>query len=102
MHMSNYKTLFHFEKPWFVSDLTTSKTSERAELNLWFQVESGHESKSIELEGLDDLDLVSSILQAEKVVVSEEVNSQIDFGTIRVECWIDNCYSEFWCNKAEF
>lgn len=100
--MSNYETLFQFEQPWFVSDLTTSKISEKAELNLWFQVESGHESKGIKLEGVDDLDVVSTILQAEKVVVSQELNSQKDFGAIRIECWIDSCYSEFWCNEEKF
>ncbi|WP_259399135.1 hypothetical protein [Pseudoalteromonas sp. SG43-1] len=100
-NMNNYRVLFEFERPWFVSDLTTSKVSADGDLKLWFQVEYNDACKSIEIEGLDDLDLVSNLLQSEKVIISEELNTQRDFGTIRVECWVDGSYSEFWCSKAE-
>jgi len=99
--MSNYQKLFEFEQPWFVSDLTTSKVSAEDDLKLWFQVECNAECKSIEIEGLDDLELVSNLLQSEKVIISEELNTQRNFGTIRIECWVDGSYSEFWCSKAE-
>lgn len=37
--MSNYQELFEFERPWFVSDLVTSRISAEGDLKLWFQVE---------------------------------------------------------------
>ncbi|WP_244951640.1 hypothetical protein [Pseudoalteromonas luteoviolacea] len=99
--MNNYQILFEFQQPWFVSDLTTRKVSAEGDLKLWFQVEFNDECKDIEIEGIDDLDLISNLLQSEKVIISEELNTQRDFGTIRIECWVDGCYSEFWCSKAE-
>ena len=99
--MSNYQILFEFQQPWFVSDLTTSKVSAESDLRLWFQVECNDECKDIEIEGLDDLDLISNLLQSEKVIISQELNTQRDFGTIRIECWVEGSYSEFWCSKAE-
>lgn len=99
--MSNYKILFEFQRPWVVSDLTTRKNSLEGELALCFQVECDNESKTIEIEGLDDLDLVSNLLKSEKVIISQALNSQREYGTIRVECWIDGSYSEFWCNKIK-
>ncbi|WP_046007371.1 hypothetical protein, partial [Pseudoalteromonas rubra] len=71
------------------------------DLKLWFQVECNDECKDIEIEGLDDLDLISNLLQSEKVIISQELNTQRDFGTIRIECWGEGSYSEFWRSKAE-
>ena len=58
--MSNYQILFEFEQPWFISDLTTNKASTESDLKLWFQVECESGCKSIEIEGIDDLDLISN------------------------------------------
>ena len=99
--MSNYQVLFEFERPWFVSNLVTSRDSAKGDLKLWFQVDCDSECKSIEIESIDDLDFISNLLQSEKVIISEELNTQRDFGTIRIECWIDGSYSEFWCSKVE-
>jgi hypothetical protein len=95
------KSIFEFKTPWFISDLSTSRLSETATVTLWFQIEYGDDSKSINLYGLNDLDIVSDLLQSERVIVSKEENSQKEFGTFKVECWVDGCYSEYWCDRVE-
>ncbi|OED71326.1 hypothetical protein A143_17120 [Vibrio splendidus ZS-139] len=95
------KSIFEFKSPWFISDLNISRVSEDDSVKLWFQVEFGDDCKSINLQGLNDLDVVSELLQSERVIVSIEKNSQREFGTVRIECWADGCYSEFWCDHAE-
>ncbi|KJY80865.1 hypothetical protein [Vibrio nigripulchritudo] len=99
--MNKYKILFEFKQPWFISELSASKCNMEDELKLWFQVECDEDCRSIRLEGVEDLDLVSSLLQAEKIIISQELMTQKELGTIRVECWVDGSYSEFWCNEFE-
>ncbi|OCQ23749.1 hypothetical protein A7985_07360 [Pseudoalteromonas luteoviolacea] len=98
---SDYQVLFEFEQPWFVSDLTFRRGSAEDDFKLGFQVKYDDECKSIEIEGFNDLDLISNLLQSEKVVISRELNTQREFGTICIECWEDGSYSEFWCSRAE-
>lgn len=100
--VSEYKTLLEFARPEYVEDLSASRTQEQGLLKIWMQISKQDSLETIELCGFDDLaESVSRLLVAERVVISKEINSGKEFGTIRVECWCDECYYEYRCDKAE-
>lgn len=95
--MSKYKKLFECVRPEFISELKTTRTEDQGVLKVSLQTYNHH----IELFGFEDLaDSVSSMLCAEIIVISEELNTGKEFGTIRIECWVDESYLEYWCDRA--
>ena len=100
--MSEFKTLLEFSRPEFVKDMSVSRMQEQGLLKVWFQVSKDGSESSIELSGFEGLsESISDLLAAERAVISKEVNSGKEFGTIRIECWVDECYSEYFCDSAE-
>ena len=100
--MSEYKTLLEFSRPDFVKDMSLSRTQEQGLLKVWLQVSKGGSEQSIELSGFEGLsESISDLVDAERAVISKEVNSGKELGTIRIECWVDECYSEYFCDTAE-
>ncbi len=100
--MSNYKTLLEFSRPEYITDLSTSRLQDQGLLKVWFQVSKQNSQENIELSGFSELaEAVSDLLEAERAVISKEIDSGKEFGTIRIECWVDECYSEYTCDKAE-
>ncbi|MCG7497501.1 hypothetical protein MHO82_11555 [Vibrio sp. Of7-15] len=99
--MSKYRKILEFARPEFLTDLQVSRLKDQGLLKVWMQVETDEEHNSVELAGFDELaEAVSYLLAAEHVLISEEVGTGKEFGTIRIECWVDECYSEFWCDSA--
>jgi hypothetical protein len=100
--MPEYKTLLEFSRPEFVKDLSVNRIQEQGLLKVWLLVSKGDSEQSIELSGFDDLARsISSLLEAERAVISKEINSSKEFGTIRIECWVDEDYSEYSCDAAD-
>ncbi len=100
--MPEYKTLLEFSRPEYVKDLSVSRVQEQGLLKVWLQVSKNDSEETIELSGFEGLaQAVSSLIEAERAVISKDTNSGKEFGTIRIECWVDECYSEYTCNTAE-
>ncbi|KLV04107.1 hypothetical protein ABT56_15985 [Photobacterium aquae] len=97
--MGDYETLFECTRPEFISELTVSRVKEQGMIKVRLQ----SENTVLELFGFEDLaDSISTMLSAERVVISEELNTgNKEFGTIRIECWADESYSEYWCDSAK-
>lgn len=97
MKVSEYNKLFECLRPNFVSNLTAIREEEQGILKLSICTKSQY----IDLYGFEELaDSVSDLLLAEKIVISEELNTYKEFGTIRIECWVDESFSEYWCDRA--
>lgn len=95
--MSSYKKLFECVRPDFICNLTATRTEEQGVLKLTLRSE--HEN--VELYGFEDLaDSVSDLLSSERITISEELGTYREFGTIRIECWVNESYSEYWCDRA--
>ncbi|HCG8768786.1 hypothetical protein [Vibrio parahaemolyticus] len=95
--MSEYKKLFECARPDFISHLTAVREEEQGILKLSLQTGSQY----VDLLGFDELaDSTSDLLLAERIIISEELDTYKEFGTIRIECWVDDCYSEYWCDRA--
>ncbi|EJB8573775.1 hypothetical protein RG677_003498 [Vibrio parahaemolyticus] len=95
--MGEYKKLFECARPDFISHLTAVREEEQGVLKLSLQTGS----QCVDLFGFDELaDSASDLLSAERIIISEELDTYKEFGTIRIECWVDDCYSEYWCDRA--
>ncbi|MDH2431100.1 hypothetical protein QCD60_00840 [Pokkaliibacter sp. MBI-7] len=100
--MSEYKVLLEFLRPEYIKDLSVSRAQEQGLLQVWLNVSKQGSEQSITLSGYNDLaSALSDLLQVERVVISRELNSGKEFGTIRIECWDDDRYSEYRCDKAD-
>jgi hypothetical protein len=100
--VSEYKTLLKFSRPEYVKELNTNREQDQGLLKVCLQISKHASDESIELSGFSELaEAVSDLLEAEKAVISKEINSGKEFGTIRIECWVDECYSEYTCDSAE-
>ncbi|MGI9950667.1 hypothetical protein, partial [Vibrio hyugaensis] len=96
-NMSSYKKLFECVRPDFICSLTATRTEEQGVLKLNLR----SENENVELYGFEDLaDSVSDLLSSERITISEELDTYKEFGTIRIECWVNDSYSEYWCDHA--
>jgi len=99
--MPKYEVIFEFCRPDFVSNICATRTEDQGLLQVYLQVESNGREKSLTLTGFDELaESISYFLVSEHAVVSKEIDTGKEFGTIRIECWNDEGYSVHWCNTA--
>lgn len=100
--MSENMILLEFSRPEFIEKLEVSRSQDQGLLEVWLQVKTTNTAKHIKLSGFDELaQSISRLLQAETVTISKEVSSGKEFGTIRIECWFDEDYSEHFCDSAK-
>ncbi|MDO6707394.1 hypothetical protein [Photobacterium sp. 1_MG-2023] len=91
--------LFECARPEFITRLNVTRIEDQGMLQVNLQTESQH----LTLHGYEALaDSVSDMLMAELIVISEVLNTGQEFGTIRIECWVDESYSVYWCDSANF
>ncbi len=99
--MPEYKILLEFSRPEYVKELNASRVQEQGLLNVWLQVKKEHSLVDIELSGYGQLgEAIGPLLNSERVIISRELNSGKEFGTIKIECWVDDRCSEFICDAA--
>ncbi len=85
-----------------MKDLSASRNEEQGLLKIWMQISKKDSIETIELCGFAELaESVSGLLAAERVVISKEINSGKEFGAIKIECWVDECYFSYLSDKAE-
>ena len=97
--MSEYESILELEKPHFITQLKANRSMDQGKIEVSLQTSQG---KVICLYGHDELaEALSELLTAERFSISREVGSGKEFGTIRIECWVDGCYSEFLCDTAK-
>ncbi|EGU30855.1 hypothetical protein VIBRN418_16251 [Vibrio sp. N418] len=95
--MSDYKKLFECVRPDFIGNLTAVRTEEQGVLKLSLR----SNNQTVELYGFEDLaDSVSDLLSSDRITISQELNTYKEFGTIRIECWVNESYSEYWCDRV--
>ena len=100
--VSEYKILLEFSRPEYVKEISVSREQEQGPLKVWLQVAKQNAEERMVLSGFDELgQAISSLLEAERAVISSEVKSEKEFGTIRIECWLDERHIEYTCDKAE-
>ena len=95
--MSEYNKLFECVRPDFINNIQAIREEDQGILKLSIRSQNQY----IDLYGFGELgDSVSDLLSAEKIIISEELGTYKEFGVIRIECWVDESYSEYWCDRA--
>jgi hypothetical protein len=99
--MAEYKTLLEFSSPEYVKSLEINRLEEQGLLKVLLEIKKGEKEENIELFGFTELaESVGKLLEAESVVISKELASWKEFGAVRIECWVDEDYFEYTCDKA--
>jgi len=98
--MEDFEEILEFARPWYVSNLSVKRMCDQGIATVVIDITNDRQSDSIKLVGLNDFDSVTSILDAERVRISRELGCQREFGTIRVECFDDDGYAEYWCDST--
>jgi hypothetical protein len=100
--MSEYKELLVFSRPDFVTELLAVRSQEQGSLNVTLKIDAEGFEKQIFLSGFEELaDALGDLFKAETVIISREINSGKEFGSVKIECWADECYSEYFCDLAK-
>jgi len=92
------KQLHEFPDPWYVARITVERDAPGTKLSLSLKFTNDSESKNVDLVRPENEDILTALLDAERVVISEDLGSQREFGTICVECFGES-YFECWCDS---
>ncbi len=99
--MEEYEKLIEISPPWYVSNIKVSREVNFGIPKFEVSITNDKESNCFTMKGANDLDIIPAIYQSERVVISKELGCFREFGSIRVECFDDGDYSEYWCDHFE-
>ncbi len=100
--MTNFTSILDFTRPEFIRHMHVSRHIDQGLLEISIQVKTVGGDKEVILSGFNELaEAISQLVLAERVIISREINTGKEFGTFRIECWVDETYSEFWCDLAK-
>jgi len=94
------KQLHDFPDSWYVSRIVVERNAPGTKLRLTVNFTNDSNSKSVELVHPDNEDILTELLDAERIVISQEIGSQREYGTICIECFGES-YFECWCDSAK-
>lgn len=98
--MEDFEKIIEYVRPWYVSNLNVRRKCDQGIATVCIEITDDIKSDSITLVGLNDFDAIASILDAERLIISRELGCQREFGSIRVECFDDGGYIEYWCDSC--
>ena len=99
--MEDFEKILEVKHPRYISQLRISRERDQGIATITIEISNNETMEILKLFGLNDFDSIPSMLDAERVLISKEIGSQRQFGTIRVECFDDDSYCEYWCDRAE-
>lgn len=97
--MCNKNQLYEFPDPWYVKRIVADRDALGTKLTLSIVVTDDVQSKSIELANPDNEEILTALLDAERILISQELESQREFGTICIELFGES-YFECWCDSV--
>ena len=83
--MSEFEKLFEFNSTWEATKIVVDRTGYDGALSFSVTFEKGDEKRELKFERPNEVDNIIELIDVENVIVSKELNSQRDYGTIRVE-----------------
>lgn len=98
--MTDYKEIYSFTDSWYVKHISIGREFPGGPLTADITFTNDDEEEHVRLIRPDDGDIVTALLDAERIVISKELGSQREFGSYRVECFSES-YSEYWCDSVE-
>lgn len=99
-YLPNERKIRQFDAGWFVANACMSR---RTVHDSWTLRITMHDSNgAVECWALirpTDEACVEALMLAEQITISRIADTQLEFGTIHVECFGES-YFEFWCDEA--
>ena len=100
--MSKKQKLYEFGSGWVVTRVSAERKRGEGPLSFRVQIESEEEKVNLHFERPKSIDNLLDLLDAEDLIVSEEVGSQKEYGNIKIEflneSWGD--WGEIWCDSV--
>ena len=97
--MSEYKKLYEFGPDWEATRILIDRTGPNRALSFSVKFEKNGESVELKFDRPNEVDNIVELIDVEHVVVSKELGSQREYGTIRVE-FLGDCWSEVFCDSV--
>ena len=97
--MFSYNTLYEFDSSWRVTSIAMTRPLGEYAVNLSVSFAKADDVVSLEFLRIDGPQNIIELMDFQNVTVSEEVDSDRDFCTIKVELVADS-YAEFWCDAV--
>jgi len=95
--VSEYNTLYEFDASWKVTQLVVKRALDQVQSTLLVTFEREGQSITLAFERIDDPQNVMEMMDFQQITISEEVQTERDFCTIKIELFCDS-YAEFWCD----
>ncbi len=90
-------TLCEFNSTWDLIEVVVVRSASGCPLNIKLTFTNKLENKSLELIGCKESDSIENLLEADRIRISKIAGSQLEFGSICVECFSD-AYCYFTCD----
>jgi hypothetical protein len=91
--------LYEFGSTWEATRIVIERKGQERILSFSVRFEQGDTAIELEFSGPKDIDSLPELIDVEHVVVSRELNSQREFGTIKVD-FLGECWQEVWCDSV--
>jgi hypothetical protein len=95
----NEEKLYEFGPVWEATKVVIERKGHEKILSFSVKFEKDGEVVELEFSGPKDIDSLPELIDVEHVIVSKEINSQREFGTIKVE-FLGECWQEVWCDSV--
>ena len=96
--MIEFEPLFDWARPSYIKELSVIRQCDQGTATVVLFVSDGTHETKLELMGLNEFDSLPSMLEAERVSISKQSGTQVEYGSIRIECFGDS-YSEYCCDS---
>ncbi|WP_250464944.1 hypothetical protein [Microbulbifer litoralis] len=93
------ETLFEFGPDWGVIGIAIERKIPERTLSFSVRFEKGGQIVELEFTGPNDTDSLPELIDVDRVIVSKEVSSQREFGTVKVEFHGED-WQEVWCDHV--
>ena len=97
--MADYNTLYEFDNTWTATRVILDRELGADEVSFCVTFDNGNIRKSLEFIGADDPENIIALIDFDQVSISEELDSDRDFFTIKIEIVAD-AYCELWCHSV--
>ncbi len=97
--VSEYQTLYEFDDTWKATRVVVKRMLSEDLISFCVTFAKSDETKTLEFIRADDPANIIELMDFERITVSEDLKTERDFCTIKVELFADS-YSELWCDSV--
>ena len=93
--------VIELDSTWDLLSFSISREAHGCALDMALSYTKNDEKREVILKSCKDANLIESLLEAERVKFSKELQTQREYGTINIECFEEESYAEYCCDEIE-